>query len=208
MAILFLLFPPPANPQCHPYSWPSPANHDSRRQRRHEEGEKWKSTLSQRYPGRSLETPWPAKYHNCIIMGGKVPEAWTNSITVTIWKASGDAINWANYRLIHFLCHTMKIFVRILDTHPGSLTINVGVPPGSALSPLLFIFCMDTKITDLQTPHPWSLLYADNVFLVNPTRTDLWHHMQQWKTCLADYGRRLNTRKTDYMDTQQDVDED
>lgn len=88
----------------------------------------------------------------------------------------------------------------------GSLTINVGVPPGSAISPLLFIFCMDTTITDLQTPHPWSLLYADNVFLANPR--DLRHHMQQWKTRLADYGRRLNTRKTDYMDTQQHVDED
>lgn len=56
-------------------------------------------------------------------MGDKVPEAWTNSITVTIWKASGDAINWANYRPIHFLCHTMKIFVRILDAHLRQIVI-------------------------------------------------------------------------------------
>lgn len=50
-------------------------------------------------------------------MGGKVPEAWTNSIMVPIWKANGDAINWANYRLSPLLCHTMKIFVRILGAH-------------------------------------------------------------------------------------------
>lgn len=48
--------------------------------------------------------------------------------------------------------------------------INVGVHQGSALLPFLFVLCMNTVTSDLQSPYPWSLLYADDVFLVNGQR--------------------------------------
>uniref|UniRef100_A0A915HGT2 Reverse transcriptase domain-containing protein n=1 Tax=Romanomermis culicivorax TaxID=13658 RepID=A0A915HGT2_ROMCU len=45
--------------------------------------------------------------------------------------------------------------------------INVGLRQGSAPSPLLFVLCMDMVTADLQTPHPWSLLYVDDVLLAD-----------------------------------------
>ncbi len=51
--------------------------------------------------------------------------------------------------------------------------ITIGVHQGSALSPLLFILCMDTATADIQVPQPWSLLFADDIFQADKTRCGL-----------------------------------
>ena len=185
---------------------------------------------------------------NRIIVDGQLPRIWTTSVTVPIWKEKGDVSDCSTYRPIRLLCHTMKIFERVIDARirsivevtpnqcgfvKGSGTINaihavrllmerhlekripihfafldlekafdriphgltwyalrqhdvpeeyvrwikllytnttgaircavgtstpfpiqVGVHQGSALSPLLFILCMDTVTKDIQLPHP------------------------------------------------------
>lgn len=53
---------------------------------------------------------------NCIITENKVPAAWSTSITIAIWKSKGDMADCSNYSPIRFLCHTMKIFERIMDS--------------------------------------------------------------------------------------------
>ncbi|ROI46634.1 putative RNA-directed DNA polymerase from transposon X-element [Anabarilius grahami] len=75
--------------------------------------------------------------------------------------------------------------------------INVGVHQGSALSPLLFILCMDTITAVQQSPHPWSLLFADDVFLASETRAVTQRDTQLWKDRLDEYGLRLNIKKTE-----------
>ena len=231
---------------------------------------------------------------NQIVDEGAAPPCWTASITVPIWKNKGDVMECSNYRPIRLLCHTMKIFERVLDarlreivkvtrnqcgfvkgcgttdaihavrllmekhrernkpihmafldlekafdriphdliwhamrshgvpevyvqwtqllyrnvtsairgpvgTSP-SFTINVGVHQGSALSPLLFVLCMDTVTADLQSPHPWTLLYADDVLLAAEERQELEHQTREWKTQLDKNGMRLNIKKTEYME--------
>ncbi|XP_016378366.1 uncharacterized protein LOC107716427 [Sinocyclocheilus rhinocerous] len=59
---------------------------------------------------------------------------------------------------------------------------------------------MDTVTADIQTAHPWSLLFADNVFLASKDRQQLQDQMQQWKTRLDKYGLWLNIKKTEYME--------
>lgn len=231
---------------------------------------------------------------NRIVTEDAVPPIWLTSITVPIWKGKGDIMECSNYRPIRLLCHTMKIFERILDNrlrqiititpnqcgfvkgrgttdamHAARLllekhrernttihmafldlekafdrvphdliwlalrshgvpeayiqwirlvyrgvssavrcpmgisppfAINVGVHQGSALSPLLFILCMDTVTADLQTPHPWSLLYADDVLLADLQRNALQDQVQTWKTRLDETGMRLNITKTEYLE--------
>jgi hypothetical protein len=78
--------------------------------------------------------------------------------------------------------------------------ISVGVHQGSALSPFLFILCMDTITADIQSPHPWCLLYADDVFLACETRGELQFQTEQWKTQLENFGMRLNIEKTEYLE--------
>ncbi len=77
--------------------------------------------------------------------------------------------------------------------------INVGVYLGSALSPLLFIPCMDAATADLQAPHPWTLLYTDDILLTDSERQNLQDHTQRWKDRLDQNGLRLNIDKTEYM---------
>jgi hypothetical protein len=68
------------------------------------------------------------------------------------------------------------------------------------LSPLLFVLCMDTVTSDLQMPHPWSLLYADDVLLAAEERQRLQEQAQEWNDRLAEYGLHLNVKKTEYME--------
>lgn len=79
--------------------------------------------------------------------------------------------------------------------------IRVGVHQGSALSPLLFVTVMDAVTRDLQKPVPWTLLYADDVVLFSRTREDLEGDVRRWKNKLAEFGMRLNVKKTEYMES-------
>uniref|UniRef100_W5NG36 ribonuclease H n=1 Tax=Lepisosteus oculatus TaxID=7918 RepID=W5NG36_LEPOC len=82
------------------------------------------------------------------------------------------------------------------DTFP----INVGVHQGSALSPLLFILCMDTVTKYIQTRHLWMILYADDVMIASEMRHGLEQHVQEWKTHLERFGMKLNIKKTEYLE--------
>uniref|UniRef100_W5NK01 ribonuclease H n=1 Tax=Lepisosteus oculatus TaxID=7918 RepID=W5NK01_LEPOC len=97
---------------------------------------------------------------------------------------------------VQLLYHKVTSVVRGLVGTSPPFAINVGIHQGSALSPLLFVLCMDTATANLQAPHPWSLLYADDVFLANEERQELQHQMQRWD----EHGMRLNTKKTEYME--------
>ncbi|EYC36369.1 hypothetical protein Y032_0903g2962 [Ancylostoma ceylanicum] len=237
---------------------------------------------------------WLSKIFNRILMEGKTPEVWQMSTTVPIWKERGDSADCSSYRPIRLLCHTMKIFERILDSRlraivsttpnqcgfvkgcgttdaihaarllverhreknrsvhlafldlekafdrvprdliwmalrihgipeeyvrwikmlysrPTSVVrcaagtskpfpVQVGVHQGSALSPLLFILCVDAITRDIQKSHPWCLLYADDVMLAAETREELEEEVQLWKERLQRYGLRLNIAKTEYME--------
>jgi len=79
--------------------------------------------------------------------------------------------------------------------------IRVGVHQGSAISPLLFILCMDTATADIQVPHPWSILYADDVFLANASRQRLQEQTQLWNDRLHLYGLKVNPAKTEYLES-------
>ncbi|EYB97212.1 hypothetical protein Y032_0142g2302 [Ancylostoma ceylanicum] len=77
--------------------------------------------------------------------------------------------------------------------------ISVVVHQGSALSPLLFSLVMD-----LYSPAPWTLLYADDVMLASEQNEELERQMQAWSEHLAQFGLRLNVKKTEYMTTNLD----
>ncbi|XDV49320.1 hypothetical protein PO909_018594 [Leuciscus waleckii] len=72
-----------------------------------------------------------ASLFNRMIAENKPPRAWTTSVSVPIWKGKGDVSECTNYRPISLLCHTMKIFERILDGHLQSIantTLNAVLP--------------------------------------------------------------------------------
>ncbi|EYB98976.1 hypothetical protein Y032_0126g1334 [Ancylostoma ceylanicum] len=44
-----------------------------------------------------------------------LPRAWRESIVVPVFKKKGDALECGNYRGIKLICHTMKMFERLVD---------------------------------------------------------------------------------------------
>ncbi|KAK6763105.1 hypothetical protein RB195_023714 [Necator americanus] len=93
-----------------------------------------------------------------------------------------------------------NIVVRCAVGTSRPFPVRVGVHQGSSLSPLLFILCMDTITKEIQKQHPWTLLFADDVMLASESRDDLQKQVQSWKDQLQQYGLRLNTSKTEYME--------
>jgi hypothetical protein len=49
--------------------------------------------------------------------------------------------------------------------------INIGLHQGLALSPYLFALVMDEVTRDIQGGIPWCMLFADDVILVDESRT-------------------------------------
>uniref|UniRef100_A0A914WJ88 Reverse transcriptase domain-containing protein n=1 Tax=Plectus sambesii TaxID=2011161 RepID=A0A914WJ88_9BILA len=82
--------------------------------------------------------------------------------------------------------------------------VTVGVHQGSVLSPLLFILIMDVVTRDLHQRPPWTLLYADDVMLADTDKANLQNQVQAWSDRLAQFGLRLNVKKTEYMTTDAD----
>jgi hypothetical protein len=63
---------------------------------------------------------------------------------------------------------------------------------------------MDSITRDIQRPAPYTLLYADDVFLASDNKTDLEQLVQVWNDRLAQRGLRLNLKKTEYLTTNPD----
>lgn len=101
-------------------------------------------------------------------------------------------VKWTQL-LYHNVTSVARYLARTLPAFPITVCINQGL----ALSPLLFILCMDTTMTDLQSPHPWSLLYAVNVSLSKTENCPvLQTQTQVWKDWLSEnwwHHHHLNT---------------
>ena len=52
---------------------------------------------------------------NRIMEGEKMPDKWRRSILVPIFKNKGDIMSCGNYRGIKLMCHSMKIYERVLE---------------------------------------------------------------------------------------------
>ena len=57
------------------------------------------------------------------------------------------------------------------DGDTDDFPIRIGLHQGSALSPYLFALVMDKVTRDIQGDIPWCMLFADDVVLVDESRT-------------------------------------
>ncbi|VDP02846.1 unnamed protein product [Heligmosomoides polygyrus] len=74
-------------------------------------------------------------------------------------------------------------------------------PPGSALSPMLFMVVMDAITRGLQRAAPWMPLYTGDVMLACEDKAELEQQAQAWCDRLAVFGLKLNVKKTEYLTT-------
>ena len=89
--------------------------------------------------------------------------------------------------------------VRTGAGNSDSLPVKVGVHQGSVISPLLFDIVMDQVTAAVREGLPWELLYADDLLLLATSREDLLRKLNNWMTCLASKGLKVNPTKTKVM---------
>jgi hypothetical protein len=58
---------------------------------------------------------------------------------------------------------------------------------------------MDEVIRDIQGGIPWCMLFADDVVLVDESRTEVDQKLELWRRTLTVKGFRLSRSKTEYM---------
>ena len=58
-------------------------------------------------------TLWMTEVCNAVVKDGKVPEDWSRSWMVNVYKGKGDALTCGSYRDIKLLEHAMKVLEKI-----------------------------------------------------------------------------------------------
>jgi hypothetical protein len=71
--------------------------------------------------------------------------------------------------------------VRTSDGDTNDFSINIGLHQGSALSPYLFALVMDEVTRDIQGGILWCMLFADDVVLVDESRTWVDQKLELWR---------------------------
>ena len=89
--------------------------------------------------------------------------------------------------------------VRTSDGDTDDFPIRIGLHQGSALSPYLFGLVMDEVTRDIQGDILWCMLFADDVVLVDESRTGVNQKLELWQQTLESKGFRLGRTKTEYM---------
>ncbi|XP_064110304.1 uncharacterized protein LOC135218090 [Macrobrachium nipponense] len=85
--------------------------------------------------------------------------------------------------------------------------VGVGLHQGSALSPLLFIIGLDVLMEDVREEPSCCLLHADDIVLVAENREELEGKLERWRYALEGTGLRISRKKTEYMTTKLDGDQ-
>ena len=89
-------------------------------------------------------------------------------------------------------------FEQVMETW-DDFPIRIGLHQGSALSPYLFALVMDEVTRAIQGDIPWCMLFADDVVLVDESRTWVNQKLELWRETLESKGFRLSRTKTKYM---------
>ena len=86
----------------------------------------------------------------------------------------------AYMRVIKDMYDGIRTRVRTLVGDTDNFSIDIGLHQGSALSPFLFTIIMDELIRGIQDEIPWSMLFADNIVLIDETKEGLNTKLEWW----------------------------
>jgi hypothetical protein len=87
------------------------------------------------------------------------------------WALQKHKVSSKYITLIKDMYDNVMTSVRTSDRDTNDFPINIGLHQGSALSPHLFDLVMDEVTRDIQGGIPWCMLFADDVVLVDKSRT-------------------------------------
>jgi hypothetical protein len=100
------------------------------------------------------------------------------------WALQKHKVSSKYITLIKDVYDNVVISVPTSDGDTNDFSINIGLHQGSALSalsPYLFALVMDEVTRDIQGGIPWCMLFADDVVLVDETRTGADQKLKLWR---------------------------
>jgi hypothetical protein len=89
--------------------------------------------------------------------------------------------------------------VRTSEGDTNDFLINIGLHQGSALSSYLFTLMMDGVTRDIQGGILWYMLFADDVILVDASKTGVNQKLELWRRILEAKFFSLSRSKIEYM---------
>ncbi|XP_070022785.1 secreted RxLR effector protein 78-like [Nicotiana sylvestris] len=78
--------------------------------------------------------------------------------------------------------------------------VVMGLHQGSSLSPFLFALAMDVLSRHIQGEVPWCMLFADDIVLIDETRSRVNARLEVWRQTLESKGFKLSRTKTEYLE--------
>ena len=87
------------------------------------------------------------------------------------WALEKHKVPTKYITLVKDMYHDVVICVQICDGDIDNFLIKIGLHQGSTLSPYLFALVMDEVTRDIQDAIPCCILFADDVVLVDESRT-------------------------------------
>ncbi|XP_074347610.1 uncharacterized protein LOC141686476 [Apium graveolens] len=78
-------------------------------------------------------------------------------------------------------------------------SVKIGIHQGSSLSPFLFAIIMDVPTRGIPDVVPWCMLFADDMVIINETKSEINEKLEQWRVTLETSGLHVSHSKTEYM---------
>ena len=86
---------------------------------------------------------WLADLFNKILKEGCIPDDWTRSVLIPLYKGKGDPMECGSYRAIKLLEHAMKVFESVLDKiirqRVDLAKLQFGFIPGKGTTDAIFV---------------------------------------------------------------------
>ena len=92
--------------------------------------------------------------------------------------------------------------ITIIKTTIGEtseFSITIGLHQGSALSLYLFALVMDELTKHIQDDIPWCMLFADDIVLIDETKSGINARLDIWREILESKGFKNSRTKTEYI---------
>ena len=88
-------------------------------------------------------TMWMTDVCNAVVRDGKIPEDWSRSWMVNVYKGKGDALTCGSYRGIKLLEHAMKVLERVIEGKVRKIVkiddMQFGFMAGRSMTDAIFI---------------------------------------------------------------------
>jgi hypothetical protein len=115
------------------------------------------------------------------------------------WTLQKHKVSTKYIILIKDMYDNVVTSVRTSDGDTNDFSINIGLHQGSTLSSYLFTLVMYEVTRDIQGGIPCCMLFADDVILMDESRTGVDQKLDLWRRTLDAKCFRLSRSKTEYM---------